>query len=256
MVRRVTTPRRTPIRDVLDRLRSSWEKPDIPDQRVSHEDLMKVAKNTAAGVHALLHYIPGIIDHLNSLGDRMSELDQSVEGLQSAVADLADRIGDTPQQLEDALRQIADLNSQIADLSGDDEADAARIESLTQERDDLVSDAQENVARLKDVTEQIGTLAGGGSGGDTAGGGEPPVPDNTLPSGGDANTGGDHVDNTLPGDLEGGDTTPPTEGGDPYPDNSLPTDQPHPDNSLPTDQPHPDIDGPGDQPVVNPLGRG
>lgn len=44
-------------------------------------------------------------------------------------------------------------------------------------------------------------------------------PDNSLPTGGDANTGGDHIDNSLPGS-----------------------------------QPHPDIEGPGDQPVINPLG--
>lgn len=62
---------------------------------------------------------------------------------------------------------------------------------------------------------------------------QPPVVDNTLPTGGDANTGGDHVDNTLP---TGGDAN---TGGD-HVDNTLPN---------PDDQPHPDISGPGDQPV-------
>jgi hypothetical protein len=46
---------------------------------------------------------------------------------------------------------------------------------------------------------------------------------------------GAHPDNTLPGDLPGGNYTP----GD-HVDNTLPN---------PDDQPHPDISGPGDQPV-------
>jgi chromosome segregation ATPase len=125
---------------------------------VTHEQIMGRLAAVDSHTQASLAYLGGLINQLNALESRMSELDQSVEALQQSVTDLGARIGELPRQLADALTRIGELNSQIADLQADDDADAAQIEALTAERDGLLADSQENVAKIQSETDQINAL--------------------------------------------------------------------------------------------------
>lgn len=125
---------------------------------ITHEQMMTKLSVIDAHTQASLAYFGGLINQLNALESRMSELDQSVEALRQSVTDLGTRIGALPQQLADALTRIGELNAQIAELQGNDAADAAQIQALTDERDSLLTDAQENVTEIQSATDQINAL--------------------------------------------------------------------------------------------------
>jgi chromosome segregation ATPase len=127
---------------------------------VTPEEISSQLTALNAGMAALQGYIPGLVQHFNALGVFMSELDQSVEQLRSAVNDLVGRLANQPDQTE-LLQQLADKQSELDAALANDATDQAQIDQLTGERDQLLTDAQENAAAVTQVTDQLKGLAGG-----------------------------------------------------------------------------------------------
>jgi chromosome segregation ATPase len=125
---------------------------------ISNAQIWALCVAIDANVSALLNYLPGMIEQLNALGARMSELDTTVQTLTAAVTELSGRIGTLPQQLADSLAQQVELNAQIEELRADDAADQAQIDALINERNALLIDAQENVTKIQQVTATIQSL--------------------------------------------------------------------------------------------------
>jgi len=88
----------------------------------------------------------------------MSELDQSVDALRTAVNDLSNRLGTAPQDLQQALADLQRVTEERDAALADDDADQAQIDSLTAERDQLLQDATENAANIQQVTDQVKAL--------------------------------------------------------------------------------------------------
>lgn len=151
-----------------------------------------------------------VLSSLANLTKEMETLTEEIRELREEVAKEGDEDRASAER-EAALNAKVDaLEAQLAEVQP--LIDAARAGEA-----DALAQLEELLAAVRQAIADLRADNAPDSGGD---GGDPPHPDNTLPTGGDANTGGDHVDNSLPGD-----------------------------------QPYPDIGGPGDQPVVNPLNR-
>jgi hypothetical protein len=141
----------------------------------------------------------------------MATLSESITRLGSAVANEFEQIkAQAEANLEatkEALEQVGGENEQLKDA----------LEEQVSANEDLLTQISEAQARLDSFSTELE------SNDEAVYDPDAPRPDNTLPTGGDANTGGDHVDNTLPGEQ-------------PYPDQSLPGDQPEANQDLPQAQ--------------------
>lgn len=146
-------------------------------------------------------------------GHITAQMEKFMATLSESITRLSTAVADEFQQIRDQAEANLAATKEALEAAGTE--NAALAEALQEQVDlneDLVTQIDEAKARLDALSQELESN-------DPNSGTDPDVyPDNSLPTGGDANTGGDHIDNSLPGS------------------------QPHPDNSLP-----------GDQPEINPL---
>ena len=130
----------------------------------TQDEILAQLKIINAQVQAFLGHIPAIVQHHNALGDILSELSQSVEGLRGTIDQAITRLGSQPEDLTNALNELARVTQERDAAVADDATDEATINDLTAQRDQLLADAQAAAQNINEETGRLSSALGGQSG--------------------------------------------------------------------------------------------